>query len=78
MNHVYKLVWSAQHQVWVAVSEISSGLAGATKKVAGCAIRTGAAGFLLTYFGALSAQTRPPVAPTTLPQNGVVAQGAAL
>ncbi|BDT68711.1 hypothetical protein os1_28970 [Comamonadaceae bacterium OS-1] len=91
MNHIYQLVWSALHRAWVVVSEVASGMGncrttdqrrrpGAApepftiKNIAACAyaISTGALFFINPQ--QVSAQT---IAPTTLPQGGVVTQGAA-
>ncbi|WP_367847173.1 YDG domain-containing protein [Rhodoferax sp. WC2427] len=91
MNHIYQLVWSALHRAWVVVSEVASGLGsrrttdqrrrpGAApqpftlKNIAACAYAMGAGALFLINSQQVSAQT---IAPTTVPQGGVVTQGAA-
>ncbi|CAN7322838.1 YDG domain-containing protein [Pseudorhodoferax sp. LjRoot39] len=75
MNHIYKLVWNAVHQAWVAVSEVASTVAG-TSLAGGAAITRAGAAFSLTMLAGSIAMAQTP-APGALPQGGVVTQGQA-
>lgn len=76
MNHIYRLVWSEEHQNCVPAPETARGRGKRGHKRAGKLVRA-AASVLWGLFLAQPVLAQPPIGPHTLPTGGEVIHGQA-